>query len=442
MEKILNRRLIRVEIQRQEYLDRLVNRIGNGSIKIITGLRRSGKSYLLNVMFYRYLIESKIPENRIVRFSFDSAEDLEKIGEDVIELNINKRKVDYKKFMNYISSFKSEEGPIFLLLDEIQILEGFEYVLNGYLSNGKYEIYVTGSNSKFLSKDVITEFRGRGDEIHVMPLSFPEFYKFKNIDYKKALDEYMTYGGLPRVVLAKTEEEKINYLKSLFETTYLKDIIERYNIKDIEGISDLLNIVASGISSLVNPLKLSNTFKSVSHADLSDVTISKYINCFEESFILRKVLRYNVKGKNYISTPYKLYFEDIGLRNARLNFRQIEPTHIMENIIYNELINRGYSVDVGAVPIRGKDENGKDCKDYLEIDFVVNKGSLRFYIQSAYALPNEQKENQEFQSFRKVNDSFKKIIVVEDCPISHYTDEGFYITKLQDFLLDDTMFNH
>ena len=430
-----------MEIKREKYIERLVNRIGNGSIKIITGLRRSGKSYILNTLFYKQLLAMGIKEERIIRFSFDSAADMNKIDEDLIELQINKRKANYKKFMDYISSFGISDEPTFLLLDEIQNLEAFEYVLNSYLASGKYEIFVTGSNSKFLSKDVITEFRGRGDEIHVFPLTFEEYMEFKGKEYNDALDEYMVFGGLPRVVLANDDEEKINYLKSICDTTYLKDIVERYDIKDKRYMDDLLNILASGISTLVNPLRLSNTFKSEAHANLSDITIGKYIDYFEEAFMLKKAFRYDVKGKKYISTPYKIYFEDIGLRNARLNFRQVEPTHIMENLIYNQLRSRGFNVDVGAVLIREKDENGKEKKSFLEVDFIANKETNRYYIQSAYGIPDEEKMRQELKSFNKINDSFKKVLIVEKYPITHYTEDGYLILKLKDFLLDDNSLN-
>ncbi|MDO4500853.1 MAG: ATP-binding protein [Erysipelotrichaceae bacterium] len=424
-----------MEIKRQEYLNRLINKIGNGSIKIITGLRRSGKTYLMNVLFYRYLVESGVLDDRIIRFSFESADDLNKIGEDLIDLKIHKQKVDYKKFMNYISSFECEE-KIFLLLDEVQNLEGFEFVLNSYLASGKYEIYVTGSNSKFLSKDIVTEFRGRGDEIHVMPISFKEYFEISNLSYEEALDSYLTYGGLPRTILMNGDEEKASYLKGLLETTYINDIFDRYKVLDKQGLNDLLNIAASGIGSLVNPLKLSNTFKSVTHSSLSEYTINTYLEYFEDSFLLRKALRYDIKGRKYISTPYKLYFEDLGLRNARLNFRQVEPTHLMENLIYNELINRGANVDVGEVTFK---ENKQRTSS--EIDFVVNRGSTRYYIQSAYGIPDEEKMNQELKSFRKVSDSFKKILIVEKCPATHYTEEGFLILKLRDFLLDENSIN-
>lgn len=423
-------------INRDVYLNRLVKRIGNGSIKIITGLRRSGKSFLLNELFYNYLINSITDNEHIIRFSFDSAKDLSLLNEDLIDLKVNRKKASYKSFMKYIEEKAPKDNVVFLLLDEIQNLEAFEYVLNSYLNEGNYEIYVTGSNARFLSKDVVTEFRGRGDEIHVLPLSFKEYYDFVKIDFSKALDQYMIYGGLPRVVLSNTDEEKINYLKNLFDTTYFSDVIERYSIRNRQEIADLINVLSSCTSSLINPSKIHNTFKSEANSVISDVTISKYIDYFEEAFLINKVLRYNVKGRKYISTPYKIYFEDIGLRNARLNFRQIEETHLMENIIYNELRYRGFNIDVGAVPFRSTN-NRMDTKEFLEVDFIANKGSIRYYIQSTLSVSDVEKLKQETHSLSRINDSFKKIIIVKDTPLTHYTEDGYLILKLEDFLLNE-----
>jgi hypothetical protein len=364
-------------------------------------------------------------------FAFDSALDLEKIGEDLIELEKNKRKVDYKKFINYISSLVSTKDKYYLLLDEVQRLDSFEYVLNGYLAMGNFDIYVTGSNSKFLSTDVITEFRGRGDEIHVMPLSFSEFFAYVGGDKNRRLDEYMTFGGLPRTVLADSDESRMNYLSTQLQNTFLKDVIERHNIKNTEELNELLSIVASGISSLTNPLKLENTFLSVKKVKLSSDTIADYIRYFRESFILDKAIRYDIKGKNYISTPFKLYFEDIGLRNARLDFRQIEITHIMENVIYNELRYRGFKVDVGTVEIR---EN--NLRKKLEIDFVANSGNRRYYIQSVSDIPDDEKLKQETRSLDMIADSFKKIIVVNKDIVPKRNDKGYLFISLEDFLTD------
>ena len=418
-------------IKRDEYLNRFVSRIGNDSVKVITGIRRSGKSYLMNVIFYDYLLSSGIEASHIIRFAFDSALDLGKIGEDLIELEIHGRKVDYRKFMNYIGSCISSEGQYYLLLDEIQRLDAFEFVLNGYLAMGNIDIYVTGSNSKFLSSDVITEFRGRGDEIHILPLSFSEYYGYLGGDVERRLDEYMTFGGLPRCVLAKSEEEKMAYLTAQLEKTYLKDVIDRNKIKNTEALSELFDILASGISTLTNPTKLEKRFQSEKKINLSADSIGKYIGCLKEAFILDRAIRYNVKGKAYIGTPYKLYFEDIGLRNAKLNFRQVEFTHLMENVIYNELRFRGYQVDIGMVEIR----EGSSRKQ-LEVDFVANKGSNRYYIQSAYDIRDEEKFAQEAKSLDNIADSFKKIIIVDRPIVARRTDKGYLMLSLSDFLLD------
>ena len=418
-------------IERKEYLDRLVSRIGNDSIKVITGIRRSGKSYLLNNIFYNYLLKSGIDKDHIIVFAFDSAIDLGKIDEDLIEIEKEKRLIDYKKFMAYISGCIVDDKNYFILLDEVQRLDSFEFVLNGYLTQGNIDIYVTGSNSKFLSTDVITEFRGRGDEIHVMPLSFSEVYNYVGGDKTEVIEHYMVYGGLPRVILAKTDEERMSYLQTQIEKTYLKDVIDRHNVRNDEELSELLNIIASGISSLTNPRKLANTFNSVKQMSLSEVTIKEYIHYFKEAFIIDSAMRFDIKGKKYISTPYKLYFEDVGLRNARIDFRQVEYTHIMENIIYNELKYRGYKVDVGVVEIR---EN--NIRKQLEVDFVANKGSKRYYIQSAYDIPNAEKLSQETKSFDYINDSFKRIIIVEKSIVSHYTEKGYLLIGLKDFLLN------
>ena len=418
-------------IPRPVYLEKLKTRMWNDSIKVITGIRRCGKSFLLRTIFHDYLVASGIQEKNIVMFAFDSAIDLEKIGENLIELEKNKRKVDYKKFINYISTLVSTKDKYYLLLDEVQRLDSFEYVLNGYLAMGNVDIYVTGSNSKFLSTDVITEFRGRGDEIHVMPLSFSEFFAYAGGDRNRRLDEYMTFGGLPRAVLADSEESKMNYLSSQLQNTFLKDVIERNNIKNTEELNELLSIVASGISSLTNPLKLENTFKSVKKVTLSADTISNYIQYFRESFILDKAIRYDIKGKNYIYTPFKLYFEDIGLRNARLNFRQVETTHIMENVIYNELRFRGFRVDVGMIEIR---EN--NLRKKLEVDFIANIGNRRYYIQSAYEIQDERKKAQEIKSFNHTGDSFKKIILVEKSLKPKRDEHGYVTMGIREFLLD------
>ena len=425
-----------MEIKRDLYLNKLVNAIGNGSIKVITGVRRCGKSYILNTLFYNYLLKSGIDKSHIIKFAFDSAEDLTKIGEDLIEIDVEKRKVDYKKFMNYISSLIVDDNKYYLLLDEVQKLSSFETVLLGYLGRENFELFVSGSNSKFLSKDVINELMGRGYEIHVLPLSFSEYYNFIKGNESDRLEEYMVFGGLPRVALANTNEEKMSYLKTQMTNTYLKDIVERYELRDDEGLNELLKIIASGISGLTNPNKLSNAFKSLSKKNLCPDTIDKYIDHFEDAFILNKVLRYDVKGKAYISTPYKIYFEDVGLRNVALDFRQVEFTHIMENVIYNELKYRGYNVDVGTIEVREKNTEGNRIKKNLEVDFIANKGSQRYYIQSVYDIPDEGKWEQETKSFDNIKDSFKKIVVVNKNVVARHTESGYLLIGLKEFLLN------
>lgn len=407
----------------------------NGLIKVITGIRRSGKSYLLNTLFYGYLLSRGIDEKHIIKFAFDSAQDLMKIDEDLVELEKKNRKVNYKKFMAYINTLLNEGGKYYFLLDEVQRLESFELVLMGYMQSG-HDIYVTGSNSKFLSSDVITEFRGRGDEVKIHPLSFSEYYNFVGGDKTAALEEYMVFGGLPRVALSGTDEEKAAYLETQMQNTYIKDVIERNNFKNVEELGELLNVLASGITNLTNPNRISNIFKTEKHLNVCENTVSRYIKAFEEAFIVKTVLRYDVKGMLYISTPYKIYFEDIGLRNSRLNFRQVEFDHIMENVIYNELMFRGFKVDVGDVNIREKNKEGKEIKKRLEVDFVINKGSQRTYIQSAFDIPNEEKWIQETKSFDNIPDSFKKVVIVNKPIVPRYTEKGYYMIGLTDFLLD------
>ena len=424
-----------MEIKRDKYLKMLQIRRHNGFVKVITGIRRCGKSYLMNDIFYEKLKEDGVNENHIIKFAFDSAEDLLLIGEDLQKLFSNKKKVDPKKFMAYVSQRMTDNDMYYLLLDEVQNLDCFEAVLNGYLRKKNMDVYVTGSNSKFLSSDVLTEFAGRGDEIHVLPLSFSEFYANYEDGLDYAFDDYMIYGGLPAVALMKTSEQKSSYLKTQLENVYLKDIVERHNLNSDENLGELLDIIASGISSLTNPKKLANTFKSVKNSSLSAFTIDHYITYMQQAFMLSKVNRYDVKGKKYISTPYKIYFEDVGLRNARLDFRQIEETHLMENIIYNELRYRGYNVDVGVVDTR-ENVDGSSERRQLEIDFVANQGNKRYYIQSAYDIPNEDKMKQEIKSFDKTNDSFKKIIVVGKSMKPRRNEKGYLIIGVKEFLLD------
>ncbi len=424
-----------MEIKRDKYLEMLQIRRHNGFIKVITGIRRCGKSYLMNDIFYEKLRQEGVDESHIIKFAFDSAEDLLLIGEDLQDLFINKKKVDPKKFMTFISQRMIDNDMYYLLLDEVQNLGCFEAVLNGYLRKKNMDVYVTGSNSKFLSSDVLTEFAGRGDEIHVLPLSFSEFYANYQDGLDYAFDDYMIYGGLPAVALMKTSEQKSSYLKTQLQNVYLKDLVERNNLNSDENIGELLDIIASGISSLTNPTKLANTFKSIKNTSLSALTIDRYITYMQQAFILSKVNKYDVKGKKYISTPYKIYFEDVGLRNARLDFRQIEETHLMENIIYNELRYRGYNVDVGFVETR-ENIDGTLKRKQLEIDFVANQGNKRYYIQSAYDIQNEEKMKQETKSLDNIDDSFKKIIVVRNSIKPRRNEKGYLIVGLKEFLLD------
>ena len=427
-----------MEINRDVYLERLIARKHNGFIKVITGIRRCGKSYLLNTLFYNHLKSENIAEDHIIKFAFDTAQDLIKIGEDPIILDNEKkdRKVDPSKFLNWLMPQIKGNEMHYLLLDEVQKLGAFESVLNGFLRNSNVDVYVTGSNSKFLSKDILTEFEGRGDEVHVLPLSFSEYYAFKQGEKGDAYDDYSVYGGLPAVALMTTEEQKTNYLISQMKNVYLRDIILRYSVQDEAALGEVMDVIASGISTLTNPRKIASTMNSVHGTTTCATTVDKYIGYAEEAFILNRVKRYNVKGRKYIGTPYKIYFEDIGLRNARLAFRQIEETHIMENIIYNELRFRGYQVDVGTVESREKDADGKDVRVQREIDFIATLGSKKYYIQSVYAIPNKEKYEQETMSFERTMDSFKKIIIVEKSMKPRYDENGYLMMGVKEFLLD------
>lgn len=424
-----------MEIKRDFYLKKLICRRNNGLIKVITGIRRCGKSYLLNTIFYNYLLENGVDENHIIRFAFDSADDLYLIGESLIKIEKEKRRVDPEKFMAYIRSKMTDNGMYYLLLDEVQMLDCFESVLNGYLRKDNMDVYVTGSNAKFLSKDIITEFAGRGDEIHMYPLSFSEFMSVYKGDKYEGLSEYMLYGGIPSVVIREDFNDKMAALENLFGEIYISDIYKRNKVRNQGELEDLLNILSSSIGSLTNPEKLKNTFRTVKKSKITANTVKKYLDYFEDSFLIESAQRYDIKGKAYIETPKKYYFSDLGLRNARINFRQFEQTHAMENIIYNELRMRGYSVDVGVVTI-AENKGGKVIRKQLEVDFVCNLGSARYYIQSAYSLPDEEKLLQETKPFRKIDDSFKKIIVTKDIVPKHYDEHGILTLNIYDFLLD------
>ncbi len=412
-----------MDIKRDKYLNDLINRMHNGMIKVVTGIRRCGKSYLLFSIFKNYLLEHGVTTPHIITVELDQRK--------------NRKYRDPDTILDYIESLIEDDEQYYIMLDEVQMLQEFEEVLNSLLHIRNADIYVTGSNSKFLSKDIITEFRGRGDEIHIYPLTFKEFMGAYDGDIYRGWAEYVVYGGLPLTVTMKTEEQKINYLTNLFKETYLKDIIERHHIEKTQELEDLVNILASAIGSLTNPPKIEATFRSAIQSTISLNTIRQYIEYLEDAFVINKANRYNVKGRKYIGTPLKYYFEDVGLRNARLGFRQIEETHLMENIIYNELRSRGYSVDVGVVEKRGTDENGKEYKNQLEIDFIANLGSKRYYIQSAFSMPTEEKRIQEKASLVNVNDSFKKIIVVKDVVNVTRDEDGITTMSIYDFLLKE-----
>lgn len=425
-----------MEIRRNFYLDKLIKRKNNGLIKVITGIRRCGKSYLLNNLFYHHLLESGVDVDHIIRFAFDSADDLYLIGESLIGIEKEKRGADPEKFMAYVRTKVVDDGMYYLLLDEIQMLDCFEAVLNSYLRKDNMDVFVTGSNAKLLSKDIATEFAGRGDEVHMYPLSFAEFMSVYEGDKYTGLSEYMLYGGIPSVVLRDGANDKAVALQNLFSEIYIQDICRRNRVKNIGELEDLLNTLSSAIGSLTNPEKLKNTFRTVKKSKITSNTIKKYLDYFEDSFLIESAQRYDIKGKSYIETPKKYYFSDLGLRNARINFRQFEQTHSMENVIYNELRMRGHSVDVGVVPIAEKDRNGKVTRKQLEVDFVCNLGSSRYYIQSAYTLPDEAKRTQEVRPFRKIDDSFKKIIITRDMVPMQYDEYGILTVNIYDFLLD------
>ena len=410
------------EIKRDIYLNKLINRKENGLIKIITGIRRCGKSYLLDPLFKNSLLESGVKVDHIIKLELDKEE--------------NKKYRDSHELNEYIKSQIKDKDMYYILLDEVQMCEGFESVLNGFLYERNIDVYVTGSNSKFLSSDIITEFRGRGDEIRVFPLSFFEYFEAFKGDIQDAWNEYVLYGGLPLIMSKKSDEEKSKYLKDLFDQTYIKDIIERNNIQRVDILDSIINILASSVGSLTNPKKIYDTFVSNGEKEISSNTVNSYIKYIEDSFIVNKSDRYDVKGKKYIQTPQKYYFSDIGLRNARLNFRQQEENHIMENIIYNELLLRGYNVDVGVVEIR----EGNQRKQ-LEVNFVCNLGNKRYYVQSALTLDTREKTIQEEKPLMNINDSFKKIIVVKDTMKHWITEEGILVIGIQEFLLDKNSLN-
>lgn len=416
-----------MEIKRDAYLNQLISRENNGLIKVVTGIRRSGKSYLLFNIFCNYLKNKGIKSDHIVSVALDDMR------------NIKLRKAE--TMLEFITDNIKDDNIYYIILDEVQYLEKFEEVLNSLLHIKNVDVYVTGSNSKFLSTDVITEFRGRGDEIHVYSLSFKEFFSVYDGSVEEAWDDYFNYGGMPLVLSYDNSDDKAKYLTSLFDNVYVSDILERHKIKNKVELDELLDILSSSIGSLTNPTKLSKTFKSEKNKVISDKTINNYIEYLEDSFLISKAKRYDVKGKKYINSPSKYYFEDIGLRNARLNFRQTEENHIMENIIYNELKVRGFNVDVGIVSCYAKDKNGKRTLKNYEVDFIATKGKYKYYIQSAFSISNVDKLRQETNSLININDSFKKIIVVRENIKPRIDDNGITTIGIYNFLLDENSLN-
>lgn len=411
-----------MEIKRDYYLNKLIAKQHNGLIKVVTGMRRCGKSYLLFNLFKDYLIENNVASDHIIEVAFDSFENIKYCDPEVLYPFIKEQIVDKEQY--------------YIILDEIQLLGQFESVLNGLMRIPNVDVYVTGSNAKFLSKDIITEFRGRGDEMHMNPLSFSEFMSVYDGNKYDGWNDYILYGGLPSVVQLHNSEQKIEYLKNIFEETYINDIIGRHKVKNRAELEELLNILSSAIGSLTNPRKLEDTFKSVKQVTISAKTINNYLGYLCDSFLITAAHRYDIKGRKYIGSPMKYYFSDIGLRNARINFRQLEETHTMENVIYNELLSRGYYVDVGVVTIQQRDSAGKMMRKQLEVDFVCNKGSKRYYIQSAYSMPTAEKMEQEQRSLVKIDDSFKKIIITKDTPTPTYNEAGILVMNVYDFLLN------
>ena len=416
-----------MEIKRDIYLDRLIRREKNGLIKIVTGIRRCGKSYLLFNLFHNYLLDKGVKEDHIIEIALDDRS--------------NKELRDPDNMLNYVKERILDRDTYYIILDEVQLLAEFEDVLNSFMHIRNADVYVTGSNSKFLSSDLVTEFRGRGDEIRIYPLSFREYCSVYQGSADEAWDDYFTYGGLPLILSRETAEEKAEYLMSLFQKVYLSDIIDRHKVRHQEELDELVDILASAVGSLTNPLKLANTFKSVKKKTISDKTLKKYMDYLMDAFLVSKAVRYDIKGRKYIGSPAKFYFEDVGLRNARLNFRQMEENHIMENIIYNELRIRGYHVDVGLVEQFGKNSENKTTKKQLEVDFVVTRGSEKYYIQSAFAMNSQGKQEQEERPLNAIGDSFKKIIVVRDNIKVRRNDMGIVTIGIRNFLLDENSLN-
>ena len=408
-------------IERNKYLSRLLDSRLNGLVKIVTGIRRSGKSFLLFNIFKQRLLNEGVDAGHIIEMQFDDF--------------ANKRYRVPEVFYNYVKERIKDGRVYYIILDEVQLLGDFEDVLNGLMHIENVDIYVTGSNARFLSKDIVTEFRGRGLQIHISPLSFAELMTFYNGSKEDALEHYLRYGGLPQVALQPNDEYRSTVLKDLLKETYIIDILERNRVKNSAELEELLAMLASGIGGLTNPQKLSNTFKTVKNVSIGAPTLKSYIDYFCDAFLVEQVNRYDVKGKRYIGTPLKYYFSDLGLRNALLNFRQVEKTHLMENLIYNELRGRGYNVDVGVVPYNGKNAQGVSFRTQLEVDFVCNKGSQRLYVQSSLALPTQEKIDQETKSLRRIDDGFQKMVVVGDHTIGSHDESGILFINIYDFLM-------
>ena len=416
-----------MEIKRDVYLNRLIRREKNGLIKVITGVRRCGKSYMLFNLFHKHLLDKGVREDHIIEIALDDRSNKELRNPD--------------KMLNHIKERIVDKDTYYIILDEVQLIDEFEDVLNSLMHIRNADVYVTGSNSKFLSSDLVTEFRGRGDEIRIYPLSFREYCSVYQGSADEAWDDYFTYGGLPLILSRETAEEKAEYLTSLFQKVYLSDIVDRHKVRNREELDELVDILSSAVGSLTNPLKLANTFKTVKKKGISDKTLKNYLDYLTDAFLVSKAVRYDIKGRKYIGSPAKFYFEDVGLRNARLNFRQMEENHIMENIIYNELRIRGYHVDVGLVELYGKNSENKTTKKQLEVDFVVTRGSEKYYIQSAFAMNTPEKKEQEERPLNAIGDSFKKIIVVKDNIKVRRNDMGIVTVGIRNFLLDENSLN-
>ena len=436
-----------MEFKREKKLQQLIDSKKNGLVKVITGVRRCGKSYLLDPIFKRYLLEEGVKEDHIITFAFDFDEDLDKLipffPEEPVKIQISKTEyvINSRKFRAYINSLISDQEDYYLLFDEVQLLENFVGTLNGYLKHPNYDVYVTGSNSKFLASDIETQFRGRGDPIRMQPLTYKEIYNGVGGDKAELLENYLRYGGLPLCVLSENDEKKESYLKTTYQTTYRKDLLERHKIKNIKEFEELVKVVASVIGSPINVERIKNTFNSKEHSKIAPKTISRFLDYLSDSFLTSSCEKYDIKGRKYIGATSKIYFTDVGIRNAILNFRQSEKTHLMENVIYEELLYRGFNVDVGSVEIYAKCGNKKDNKSYskkkLEVDFVCNKGSEKIYIQSAFNIEEESKKEQEEKSLDNIPDSFKKIIITYGQLKPYYNEKGYLIMGLIDFLLDD-----